>query len=136
MTAPESHLLHLLFSLGLVVPSSYVAGRVHQWYTHSLRRDVAFRQGYDHASHAMFDLAMQHRVVTRPGETAADVSSDVAEMHGHRAVALTRRRHASSQPTTSSCDASGRQPVEIPRTRSMPRAQTGRRGLRRESFPE
>ena len=45
------------FTLLLVLPSSYAVGRVHQWYTHSLRRDLAFREGYDHASHSMFDLA-------------------------------------------------------------------------------
>jgi hypothetical protein len=61
MTAPDDHLVRLLFSLVLVIPSSYLAGRVHQWYMHSLRRDSAFQDGYNHASRAMFTLAVRHR---------------------------------------------------------------------------
>jgi hypothetical protein len=66
MAVSESQLLQLTFSLILVVPSSYVVGRVHQWYSHSLKRDGAFRRGYDHASHSMFNLVMRRRGTPSP----------------------------------------------------------------------
>jgi hypothetical protein len=61
MTAPGNDMLQLLLSLSLVIASGYAAGRIHQWYKHSLERDAAFREGYNHASHSMFDMAMKHR---------------------------------------------------------------------------
>jgi len=71
MTAPGSNLLQVLFSLLLVIPSSYVLGRVHQWYNHCLRRDTAFRAGYDDASQSMFDLARRRSAAMRPAAARA-----------------------------------------------------------------
>jgi len=78
MTAPGSHLLQVLFSLLLVIPSSYVLGRVHQWYIHCLRRDAAFRTGYDHASHSMFDLARRRSAAMGPAADAAPAGGEEA----------------------------------------------------------
>ncbi len=39
------------------VLSAYGAGRVHQWYMHSMDRDRAFREGYNHGFHALFPFA-------------------------------------------------------------------------------
>ncbi|GAA3343251.1 hypothetical protein GCM10020358_81260 [Amorphoplanes nipponensis] len=106
MTAPADQLLQLIFSLFLVVPSSYAVGRVHQWYTHSLRQDLAFRAGYDHASYSMFDLAVRHRTAAAP--RAAE------------------RPRAVDRPRT----------ADHPRTRTIPRSEpAGRRGRRRDRLP-
>jgi len=127
MTAPESPLLQLIFSLFLVVPSSYAVGRVHQWYTNSLRRDGAFREGYDHASHSMFDLAMQQRaavppapppVATRPRRRATDALARTLRGHPLPTVPLvgTGESPRSAEPL---------------RTRQLPRSRIADRGRRR-----
>ncbi|WP_250035973.1 hypothetical protein [Paractinoplanes maris] len=36
---------------------AYGAGRIHQWYMHSMDRDRAFREGYNHGFHTLFPLA-------------------------------------------------------------------------------
>jgi hypothetical protein len=90
MTAPESHPLQLILSLVLAAPVSYAIGRIHQWYTHSLRRDVAFREGYDHASHAMFDLAVQQRAAVPAAGPATITPPAAARMRRRSTDALAR----------------------------------------------
>jgi hypothetical protein len=46
--------------IGYVVISvlcAYSGGRVHQWYKHSMDRDGAFREGYNHGYRMLFQLA-------------------------------------------------------------------------------
>lgn len=133
MTVSGSHLVQLLLALGLVVPSSYVAGRVHQWYSHSLRRDAAFRQGYDDASQSMFSLATQQR----PRAPAINVPSFVVEQPVRRTAALTRRLPGRLPPPVSADDATRRLSAETTRIRSKARSKATRRhSRRRESLPE
>jgi hypothetical protein len=61
MTAPGDSIIVVLLALVLVVASAYAAGRIHQWYRNGVHRDRAYREGYDKASHSLFDMAMHKR---------------------------------------------------------------------------
>jgi hypothetical protein len=61
MTAPGNSLLQILLALAFVIASGYASGRIHQWYKHGLERDRSYREGYDHASRSMFDMAVRTR---------------------------------------------------------------------------
>jgi hypothetical protein len=135
MTVSESQLLQLMFSLILVVPSSYVVGRVHQWYSHSLKRDGAFRRGYDHASHAMFDLATRPRVAPAP---AAAIAATGAEARDGRTGSAARIRRGRTRAAPAQvADPPRQRPAEAaPRARTAPRPKSGRRaGRRGRSLP-
>ncbi|AGL20856.1 hypothetical protein [Actinoplanes sp. N902-109] len=74
MTPSGSIALQLALSVVMVIFTSYIAGRVHQWYRHGFERDVAYREGYDQASHTLFQLAVRNHPaasaspqVNRPG---------------------------------------------------------------------
>ncbi|MDT4993372.1 MAG: hypothetical protein QOH97_3264 [Actinoplanes sp.] len=71
MTAPGNNIVELVLALAFVVSSGYASGRLHQWYRHGRHRDNAYREGYDHASRSMFDLAVRSRTAGRPGSPAA-----------------------------------------------------------------
>lgn len=60
-------MLQVALAVAFVVFLSYAAGRVHQWYRHSLEREDAYRDGYDEASHSLFRLATRTAAV---GETS------------------------------------------------------------------
>jgi hypothetical protein len=49
--------LQVAVAVAVVIVTAYAAGRIHQWYRHGLEREVAYREGYDEASHALFHLA-------------------------------------------------------------------------------
>ena len=57
MTLPSSTALQVTFAVALVIFTAYAAGRVHQWFRHGFEREVAFREGYNLASHTLFHLA-------------------------------------------------------------------------------
>jgi len=61
MTAPGNNVVIFLLALALVVASAYASGRIHQWYRNGLERDQAYRDGYDQASHSLFDMATHKR---------------------------------------------------------------------------
>ena len=44
-------------AVALVIFVAYAAGRVHEWYRHSYEREQAYRDGYDRASHSLFQVA-------------------------------------------------------------------------------
>ena len=68
MTAPGNDIVQIVLALAFVIASGYSLGRIHQWYKHGLERDGAYREGYNHASRSMFDLAVRSRSgkVTHP----------------------------------------------------------------------
>jgi hypothetical protein len=136
MTAPASNLLQLLFSLGLVLPSSYAAGRIHQWYAHSLRRDSAFRQGYDQASHAMFDLALKNRVTTTGGVTGQATPGSAAASIAARAVVPARDGRKYLRPTAASAEVQRQQAVAETRSLALSRISRRTQRRRRDRFPE
>jgi hypothetical protein len=132
MTVPESQLLQLIFSLILVVPSSYVVGRVHQWYSHSLKRDGAFRRGYDHASHSMFDLALRRRGAPSP-VAGAIAAATGAEPRERRTGSAARIRRAFVHPAVTPLVDAPRQRSAVAavlRTRAALRPKFGRRARR------
>ena len=57
MPIGHSGALHVIAYVFISVLSAYSAGRVHQWYMHSMDRDRAFREGYNHGFHALFHHA-------------------------------------------------------------------------------
>lgn len=59
MTTFYTDAFQITFAIMLVVVVAYASGRAHQWYRHGLDRDQAFREGYNHASHALFHLAIR-----------------------------------------------------------------------------
>lgn len=90
MTAPGNDIIQILLALAFVIASGYGCGRIHQWYKHGLERDHAFREGYDHASRSMFDLALQTRSTPPAAPRRADDPAITAARHP--AVGLSRRR--------------------------------------------
>jgi hypothetical protein len=66
MTAPGNNMLQIVLALAFVVASGYASGRIHQWYRHGLERDHAYREGYNHASHSLFGMAVQNRAMRTP----------------------------------------------------------------------
>ena len=108
MTAPGNSLLQIVLALAFVIASGYACGRIHQWYKHGLERDRSYREGYDHASRSMFDMAVRTRsAVTAAAQPPAAESSRprpaVAARitaDGHALVGTSRRRilaHAASR---------------------------------------
>jgi hypothetical protein len=75
MTALSTAMLQIAFAVVFVVCLSYVAGRVHQWYRHSMEREVAYRDGYDEASHSLFRLATRS---VPPGESSRRIVRELA----------------------------------------------------------
>jgi hypothetical protein len=57
MTATQSDVLQIALAVLLLIFCAYAGGRVHQWYRQSFERDLAFREGYQQASHTLFPLA-------------------------------------------------------------------------------
>jgi len=57
MPATASSFYEVLLPTLLLVAGAYFGGRIHQWYRHNMDRDDAFREGYNHAYHALFSLA-------------------------------------------------------------------------------
>ncbi|BCJ54183.1 hypothetical protein Asp14428_56580 [Actinoplanes sp. NBRC 14428] len=71
MTPSGSIALQLALSVAVVIFTAYVAGRVHQWYRHGFDRDIAYREGYNQASHTLFQLAVRnHPVGINPAASA------------------------------------------------------------------
>ena len=56
MTAPGNTSIIILIVLGIVVTTAYAIGRIQQWYLHGVRRDAAYRAGYDSASSLMLSV--------------------------------------------------------------------------------
>jgi len=71
MTPSGSIAVQLALSVAMVIFTSYVAGRLHQWYRHGFDRDVAYREGYNQASHTLFQLAVRNHPVKPAAVTAA-----------------------------------------------------------------
>ena len=58
--------IQVALAVAIVIFTAYAAGRVHQWYRHGFEREVAYREGYNEASHALFHLAIR----TLPGKSS------------------------------------------------------------------
>jgi len=56
VTAPGNTSIIILIVLGIVVTTAYAIGRIQQWYLHGVRRDAAYRAGYDSASSLMLSV--------------------------------------------------------------------------------
>jgi hypothetical protein len=65
MEASTALALQVAFAVAIVIFTAYAAGRVHQWSRHGLEREIAYRDGYNQASHALFHLAIR----TLPGKS-------------------------------------------------------------------
>lgn len=81
MTPSASIAVQLALSVAMVIFTSYVAGRVHQWYRHGFDRDVAFREGYNQASHTLFQLAVRNHPVKPPAVTGPAHVRAVVPLH-------------------------------------------------------
>ena len=68
MTSPGNASIILFIVLGIVVTTAYAIGRIQQWYLHGVRRDAAYRAGYDSASSLMLSVVAG---ATTPATTAA-----------------------------------------------------------------
>lgn len=56
----------------IAVAFAYGAGRVHQWYEHSMDRDRPFRDGYNDGYAALFSLAARG-LAERDGRVAEQI---------------------------------------------------------------
>ncbi|MCA2214094.1 hypothetical protein [Jidongwangia harbinensis] len=106
MTAPGNNLLQIALALAFVIASGYASGRIHQWYRHGLERDHAYREGYNHASHSMFTMALQARSTPAaadlaPAEAETGPPLAVGTGSASRTVGVSRRRilAANQRPT-------------------------------------
>ena len=77
MTATQVNILQITLALLMMICSAYAGGRVHQWYRHSMERDAAFREGYNHASESLFPLAARsmHQKADALGVEAASLAA-------------------------------------------------------------
>jgi len=75
MHAPAVLVAQFTLAIALVIFSAYAAGRVHQWYRHSFEREVAYRDGYNQASQALFHLAIR---TTSPGSSPRTIERETA----------------------------------------------------------
>jgi hypothetical protein len=66
VTAPGNTSIIVILVLGIVVTSAYAIGRIQQWYLFGVRRDAAYRAGYDSASSHMLSVVANAAV---PGES-------------------------------------------------------------------
>jgi hypothetical protein len=66
VTAPGNTSIIVILVLGIVVTSAYAIGRIQQWYLFGVRRDAAYRAGYDSASSLMLSVVASAAV---PGES-------------------------------------------------------------------
>ncbi|MFI5932962.1 hypothetical protein [Actinoplanes sp. NPDC051494] len=71
MTPSGSIAIQFALSVAMVIFTAYVAGRVHQWYRHGFERDVAYREGYNQASHTLFQLAVRNHPAAEPAPARA-----------------------------------------------------------------
>jgi len=69
MTSTEFVAIHIALAVLVVIATAYFAGRVHEWYRHGFEREVAYREGYDQASRALFNLAVR-KVPAKPDLSA------------------------------------------------------------------
>ena len=96
MTAPGNSLLQITLALAFVIATGYASGRIHQWYRHGLERDRSYREGYDHASRSMFDLAVRSRPAVgapaAPPAPAAEAVQPRPAPAAHPGVGSGRRR--------------------------------------------
>jgi hypothetical protein len=67
MPSDKSAAFEVIVYVVIAVLCAYGGGRIHQWYKHSMDRDVAFREGYNHGYRMLFQLATRR---TRPGPDA------------------------------------------------------------------
>jgi hypothetical protein len=81
--------IQVALAVAIVIFTAYAAGRVHQWYRHGFEREVAYREGYNEASHALFHLAIR----TLPGTSAPDGKAMPTSLN-ERESATTRRHHS------------------------------------------
>jgi hypothetical protein len=79
--------IQVALAVAIVIFTAYAAGRVHQWYRHGFEREVAYREGYNEASHALFHLAIR----TLPGTSSPDGSASPAGVNELQ-TATTRRQ--------------------------------------------
>ena len=70
--APGNDFLQVLFVLLFTLTVTYAAGRLHQWYRQALERDLAWRDGYDRATHSLYRLAVEAAGGGRTRQAAAD----------------------------------------------------------------
>jgi hypothetical protein len=95
MTAPGNNLLQIALALAFVIASGYASGRIHQWYRHGLERDHAYREGYNHASHSMFTMALQargHTIATGTPAPGPDTGQHLSVAGADRSIGAARRR--------------------------------------------
>ncbi|GAB1643018.1 hypothetical protein [Krasilnikovia sp. MM14-A1259] len=98
MTASGNDLVQIGLAFALILASGYLVGRIHQWYRTGLQRDGAYREGYDHASRSMFDMAVRSRVRQPAGTPPVRATAFPAVRHS-RPVGLGRRRIVAHRPS-------------------------------------
>jgi len=103
MAAPGNDFILALLAFALIVASAYVSGRIHQWYRNVLEREQAYREGYDQASHSLFDMATHWRSV-KDRQAAISTASPIlggrsgsVGMLRRRILASTRRKSGAAR---------------------------------------
>jgi len=75
MIAPGNDLIQVLLGIGFSIAICYALGRIHQWHRDGAEREQAYRNGYDLASDAMFDMAMRRQSAESVALPAAVVTT-------------------------------------------------------------
>lgn len=101
MTAPGNTSIIIILVLGIVVTSAYAIGRIQQWYLHGVRRDAAYRAGYDSASSLMLSVVANAAVPGEPTGAKKPVPSNHVVQNAHVApvVHVTQNTHAEHRLT-------------------------------------
>ncbi|GAB1643017.1 hypothetical protein [Krasilnikovia sp. MM14-A1259] len=82
MTPAGSSALQVALAVAFVILTAYAAGRVHQWHRQGFEREVAYRQGYDQASHTLFHLATRALPAAASESAAAEPEGDPLARYG------------------------------------------------------
>jgi hypothetical protein len=78
MITSVNGVINVVLALAFLVASGYAIGRIHQSKRHEADRDDSFRQGYNQAARALFDVAR------RAARGTAVTTRDLHQVGGHR----------------------------------------------------
>lgn len=77
MTANQNHVIQIILAVAGVILFSYAGGRAHQWCRQDIECGIAFRDGYNQASRALFSIAARQMPTgVAHGEAQQQVAGD------------------------------------------------------------
>jgi gentisate 1,2-dioxygenase len=98
MTVPGNSFLVVIITLSILVSSAYAVGRIHEWHRHGLKRDEAYRLGYDKASVSMIGMMNTDIPPAPPHTTTRSGRPDTRRIERHVGNVVPTHHRQSHQP--------------------------------------